>query len=132
MLNLGIVVLLVLLIGSVISILSKRFNISYAKLLIVVGLLISIVYYALGRPPAEPTGELIISIILPPLIFQAALTINYSVFKKVQRPVILLERLSFPHTTRRRCSDRPSRLTTLELRPTCTEQVCGVPRSTRR
>lgn len=90
MLNLGIVVLLVLLIGSITSILSKKFNIAYAKLLIVVGLIISIAYQALGRPLAEPTGELIISVILPPLIFQAALTMNYSVFKKVQRPVILL------------------------------------------
>ena len=43
--NLGIAVLLVLLIVSIISILSKRFNISYAKLLIIVGLLISAVLH---------------------------------------------------------------------------------------
>lgn len=86
----GTVVLLILLIGSVTSILSKRFNIAYAKLLVLVGLIIAVAYHALGRPGQEASGELVINVILPPLIFQAALTMNYSVFKKVQRPVILL------------------------------------------
>ena len=88
--NLGVVVLLILLIGSIASILSKRFKIAYAKLLVIAGLVISVAYQALGRPAAEVSGELIINVILPPLIFQAALTMNYSVFKKVQKPVILL------------------------------------------
>lgn len=42
------------------------------------------------EPATEITGELIINVILPPLIFQAALTMNYAVFKKVQKPAILL------------------------------------------
>lgn len=88
--NPGVVILLILLIGSITSILSKRFKITYAKLLVVVGLVISVVYQALGRPAAGVSGELIINVILPPLIFQAALTMNYAVFKKVQKPVILL------------------------------------------
>ena len=88
--NPGVIVLLILLIGSITSILSKRFKITYAKLLVVVGLVISVVYQALGRPAAGVSGELIINVILPPLIFQAALTMNYAVFKKVQKPVILL------------------------------------------
>jgi CPA1 family monovalent cation:H+ antiporter len=89
-LNPGVIVLLILLIGSITSILSKRFKITYAKLLVVVGLVISVVYQALGRPAAGVSGELIINVILPPLIFQAALTMNYAVFKKVQKPVISL------------------------------------------
>jgi CPA1 family monovalent cation:H+ antiporter len=89
-LNLGVVVLLILLVGSITSILSKRFKIAYAKLLVIVGLVISVAYHALGRPTAGVSGELVINIILPPLIFQAALTMNYAVFKKVQKPVILL------------------------------------------
>lgn len=88
--NPGVVVLLILLIGSITSILSKRYKIAYAKLLVIVGLVISVVYHALGRPAAGVSGELIINVILPPLIFQAALTMNYAVFKKVQKPVILL------------------------------------------
>ena len=88
--NPGVIVLLILLIGSITSILSKRFKITYAKLLVVVGLVISVVYQALGRPAAGVSGELIINVILPPLIFQAGLTMNYAVFKKVQKPVISL------------------------------------------
>jgi len=89
-LNPGVLVLLILLIGSITAILSKRFKITYAKLLVIIGLVISVAYHALGRPATEVTGELIINVILPPLIFQAALTMNYAVFKKVQKPAILL------------------------------------------
>ena len=88
--NPGVLVLLILLIGSITAILSKRFKITYAKLLVIIGLVISVAYHALGRPATEVTGELIINVILPPLIFQAALTMNYAVFKKVQKPAILL------------------------------------------
>jgi CPA1 family monovalent cation:H+ antiporter len=88
-LNLGAAVLLVLFIGAITSIISKKFKIAYTELLVIVGLLISIASHALGTP-RELTGELIISLVLPPLIFQAALTMNYAVFKKVQRTVILL------------------------------------------
>lgn len=85
----GVAVLLILFIGAITSVISKRFKVAYTKLLVVVGVLVSVVYYALGVP-RELTGELIISIVLPPLIFQAALTMNYAVFKKVRRTVILL------------------------------------------
>ena len=88
--NLGVVVLLVLLTGSITSILTRRFNIAYTRLLVFIGLLISIVYSVVGTPARELTGEAIISVVLPPLVFQAALAMNYAVFKKVQRPVILL------------------------------------------
>jgi CPA1 family monovalent cation:H+ antiporter len=87
---LGIAALLILFIGAVTSIVSKKFKIAYTKLLVIVGLLISVAYGVLGGAPRELTGELIISVVLPPLIFQAALTMNYAVFKKVQRAVILL------------------------------------------
>ncbi|TLN09062.1 hypothetical protein FDZ71_10165, partial [bacterium] len=83
-------VLLILLMGSITSLLSKRFRIAYPKLLVIIGLVISVAYHALGRPAGGVSGELIINVILPPLIFQAALTMNYAVFKKVQKPVILL------------------------------------------
>lgn len=88
--NLETFILLVLFIGSVTSIISRKFDVAYTKLLVIIGLLISLIYHALGRPMGEPTGELIISIVLPALVFQAALAMNYAVFKKVQRPVILL------------------------------------------
>jgi len=88
-LNLVAAVLLVLFIGAITSIISRKFKIAYAELLVIVGVLISIASHALGTP-RELTGELIISLVLPPLIFQAALTMNHTVFKKVQRMVILL------------------------------------------
>ncbi len=81
--NPAIAVLLVLLIGSITSIVSKRFKIAYTKLLVVIGLAISIAYHVLGTPISQPTGELIISVVLPPLVFQAALTMNYAVYRGV-------------------------------------------------
>jgi CPA1 family monovalent cation:H+ antiporter len=86
----GVFALLILLIGSITAVLSKRFKIAYAKLLVIIGLAISVAYHLLGRPTTEVSGSLIINVILPPLIFQAALTMNYAVFKKVRKPVILL------------------------------------------
>lgn len=86
----GVLALLILLIGSITAVLSKRFKIAYAKLLVIIGLAISVAYHLLGRPTTEVSGSLIINVILPPLIFQAALTMNYAIFKKVRKPVILL------------------------------------------
>ncbi len=68
---------------------SRRFKIAYAELLILAGLLISALYSVLGAT-REPSGEFIITIVLPPLVFQAALMMNHSVFRKVQKTVILL------------------------------------------
>jgi len=90
MVNIGIAALLILLVGSITSILSKKLKIAYAELLITAGLLISIVYGILSTEPTEATGEFIISVVLPPLVFQAALMINYSIFKRVQKTVVLL------------------------------------------
>jgi CPA1 family monovalent cation:H+ antiporter len=86
----GVLALLILLIGSITAILSKRFKIAYAKLLVIIGLAISLAYHMLGRPATEVSGSLIINVILPPLVFQAAMTMDYVVFKKVRKPVILL------------------------------------------
>jgi len=89
-LSLATTVLLLLLIGAITSILSKRFKIAYTKLLVIVGVIVSIVQTVLGSSGGEPTGELILTVVLPPLVFQAALMIDHSLFKKVRRTVILL------------------------------------------
>jgi len=89
-LNLGVTILLLLLIGSITAILSKRFKIAYTKLLVIIGVAISIAHHVSGAAGAEPTGELILTVILPPLVFQAALIIDHAVFKKVQKTAVLL------------------------------------------
>lgn len=68
---------------------SRRYKIAYAELLILAGLLISVLYTVIGAT-REPSGQFIITIVLPPLVFQAALMMNHSVFRKVQKTVILL------------------------------------------
>jgi Na+:H+ antiporter len=89
-LDVGITVLVVLFVCSITSILSTKFKIAYSKLLVVSGALLSFAYLALQIPPRELTGELILSAVLPPLIFQAALTIDYKMFRKVQKIVLVL------------------------------------------
>jgi len=89
-LNIGFVALLILFVGATVSILSTKLKVAYTTLLVLVGLVVSIVYHAASTPAVEPTGELIISVVLPPLIFQAGLTMHYAVFRKVQGAVVLL------------------------------------------
>ena len=86
-------ILLALFACAITSILSDRLKISflsYSKLLIVIGVLISIVHFVFQLPIKEFTGEFFLTLILPPLVFQAALTIDYEIFRKVQKIVLVL------------------------------------------
>ena len=86
-------ILLALFACAVTSILSDRLKISflsYSKLLIIIGVLISIVHLVFQIPIREFTGEFFLTLVLPPLVFQAALTIDYEMFRKVQNIVLLL------------------------------------------
>ncbi len=88
--NWAIQILLILGIGSFASIISQRFRIAYAELLIVIGVIIAILKHLLNVPLEEFSSEFIITIVLPPLIFYAALTMRQSLFKKVRKTIILL------------------------------------------
>lgn len=89
--DLEVTVLLVLFVCSITSILSDRLKISYSKLLVIIGAIISIPEFSpFHLRTGALTGGIFLSIILPPLVFQAALSIDYETFKKVTKPVLLL------------------------------------------
>ena len=79
-------VALLLLIASVVAILARRFKIPYSAGLVIAGGIIALLPFA---PDWPLTKELVFTAFLPPLIFEAALFIDWSELRK-DLPVILL------------------------------------------
>jgi CPA1 family monovalent cation:H+ antiporter len=79
-------VLAVLLIASVVSIIVRRFRIPYTAALVLVGLMISL------RSPLEIdlTSDLILSLLLPPLLFEAAFHLSLEELRRNLRMILLL------------------------------------------
>lgn len=88
--DIGASALLILVIGAFTSALAKRLRLGYAELLVIFSIIIALTLHTLGVQARDLTGQVIISVILPPLVFQAALVMDHSIFRKVQRTVILL------------------------------------------
>ena len=75
-----------LLLVSVVAVLARRIRVPYTVVLVLVGLLLSfqdVLHF-------ELTPEIILLIILPPLIFEAALHIEVKILRQVLGPVLLL------------------------------------------
>lgn len=75
-----------LLLVSVVAVLARRIRVPYTVVLVLVGLLLSF------QDPLhlELTPEIILLIILPPLVFEAALHIEVKILRQVLGPVLLL------------------------------------------
>jgi len=71
-------------------ILSSRLKIHYTLILVISGLCMAIIRYILGAKPPEFTGELILGLVLPTLVFQAALSLDFQLFSEVKKRVFLL------------------------------------------
>ncbi|HEX9796405.1 MAG TPA: Na+/H+ antiporter [Anaerolineales bacterium] len=81
-----ILVLELLLIVSVVAIVVRRFRIPYTVALVIAGLVLSF------RSPLgiELTSELILSLLIPPLVFEAAFHLNLSRLRENYRTIVLL------------------------------------------
>ena len=84
----GMILFLLLLVLSLIF--SSKMKIHYTLILVVLGLCISVGRYLVGVPPPSFGGEFILGLVLPTLIFQAALSIDFNVLKEVKHRVFLL------------------------------------------
>jgi len=71
-------------------ILSSRLKIHYTLILVISGLCMAIIRYFSGAKPPEFTGELILGLVLPTLVFQAALSLDFQLFSEVKKRVFLL------------------------------------------
>ncbi|MCO6449682.1 MAG: Na+/H+ antiporter [Caldilineales bacterium] len=78
----------ILLLVSVVAMIAQRIRIPYTVALVLVGLILSV--QNVIPLPVELTDEIILLLILPPLVFEAALHIDLDTFRDVITPVLLL------------------------------------------
>ncbi len=86
LLSLEITIIELLLLASVVAMIAQRIRIPYTVVLVLVGLLLSfqdVITF-------ELTSEIILLLILPPLVFEAALHIDLNTFRRVITPILLL------------------------------------------
>lgn len=76
---------LILLIGAVVAIMARRFRIPYTVGLVVAGLILAFVPLGVEVPFNK---ELLFKVLLPPLIFEAALYIHWAELKRDMLPVV--------------------------------------------
>ena len=81
------VILILFLIASFVAVIAKRLNLPYTIALVGVGLLLGAVH--LLNPP-HLTQELLYAIFLPPLIFEAAIHLNFEDIKRDFWPIVML------------------------------------------
>lgn len=87
-LELGVVIALSLIVLSLI--LSSRLKIHYTLILVIAGLCMAITRYLTRAESPAFTGELILGLVLPTLVFQAALSMDFRIFGQVKKRVFLL------------------------------------------
>jgi CPA1 family monovalent cation:H+ antiporter len=84
------VVLIVIVLSFIGAILSEKLKISYTTVLIAIGLGLSLVRQPSGLGALPLDRSIILGLIVPPLIFEAAMQTHYGTFKTVRKTVILL------------------------------------------
>jgi len=72
------------------AILSAKLRISYPAIMVALGFALSILRLSGGLAAIQLDRSLILGLIVPPLIFEAAMRTRYETFKSVQRVVLLL------------------------------------------
>jgi CPA1 family monovalent cation:H+ antiporter len=80
------VILVMLLIVSMVAIVVRRFRMPYTVALVLTGLALSI----RSRLAIELTPDLIFSLFLPPLLFEAAFHLNFDILRRHMRTILLL------------------------------------------
>jgi len=107
-------VLLVIVLSFVGAILSEKLKVSYTTIMILLGLGVSILRIASGLSTLPLDRSLILGLVVPPLIFEAAMRTRYDVLKTVRKTIFFsgnLRRYSLRHLERC-CSKHCSRSST--------------------
>jgi CPA1 family monovalent cation:H+ antiporter len=80
----------VIIFAFVAAILSEKLKASYSTVLIVIGLVLSALRVSGGLETFSLDRSVILGLVVPPLIFEAAMRTRYEVFKTVQKTVVML------------------------------------------
>ena len=83
-----IVLLLVILFSFVGAILSDKLKLSYPTIMVAIGFLLSLLRFGAGFGSITIDSNLILGIVVPPLMFEAAMRTRFEVFRTVQKTVI--------------------------------------------
>jgi len=84
------VILLVIAWAFVAAVLSDKLRLSYTTILIVIGFALSFVSVPLGLHDLPLDRDIMLGLVVPPMIFEAAMRTRYEVFKTVHRTVFAL------------------------------------------
>jgi CPA1 family monovalent cation:H+ antiporter len=84
------VILLVIAWAFIAAVLSDRLRLSYTTILIVIGFALSFVSVPLGLHDIPLDRDIMLGLVVPPMIFEAAMRTRYEVFKTVHRTVFAL------------------------------------------
>ena len=84
------VILLVIAWAFVAAILSDKLRLSYTTILIVIGFALSFVSVPLGLHDLPLDRDIMLGLVVPPMIFEAAMRTRYEVFRTVHRTVFAL------------------------------------------
>ncbi len=82
------ILLLVIVLSFVSAILSSRLKVSYTTVLIGIGLILSLLRFEGAFGSVNLDSNLILGIVIPPLVFEAAMRTRLEVFRTVQKTVI--------------------------------------------
>jgi CPA1 family monovalent cation:H+ antiporter len=84
------VILLIITFAFVAAILSEKLKLSYTTILIAIGFALSFLSVPTGLHDIPLDTDVILGLVVPPMIFEAAMRTRYEVFKTVQRTVLAL------------------------------------------
>jgi CPA1 family monovalent cation:H+ antiporter len=84
------IVLLVIVLSFLGSILSSKLRISYTTVMIAIGFLLSLLRIAGGLSAIPLDRTIILGLVVPPLIFEAAMRTRYQVFRTIRKTVLSL------------------------------------------
>jgi CPA1 family monovalent cation:H+ antiporter len=84
------IVLLVIVLSFLGSILSSKLRVSYTTVMIVIGFLLSLLRIAGGLSSIPLDRTIILGLVVPPLIFEAAMRTRYEVFRTIRKTVLSL------------------------------------------
>jgi CPA1 family monovalent cation:H+ antiporter len=82
--------LLVIVLSFLAAVLSEKLKISYTTILVIIGLVLSFLRIAGGLSEIPLDRSIILGLVVPPLIFEAAMRTRFEVFKTVRNTVLAL------------------------------------------
>jgi len=82
------VMLFVIVLSFVAAIVSSKVKVSYPTVMVAIGLILSVLRFGGGFGTISVDSNLILGIVVPPLIFEAAMRTRFEVFRTVQKTVI--------------------------------------------